>query len=116
MTVAREEVFGPVMSVLTYDNVDDAVELANDTSYGLHGGIFTSDLARGLEVAKRVVTGTITINAYGTHPSAPFGGVKDSGVGREHGPEGIATFCELKTYVIPKDLYQTLAASGLPEG
>jgi betaine-aldehyde dehydrogenase len=116
MRIAREEIFGPVMSVIPYESVEEAVEIANDTDYGLHGGVFTSDLERGLAVAKQVRTGTITVNSYGTNPSAPFGGVKASGMGREHGAEGIGAFLETKTYVVPAALYETLDARGVPQG
>jgi aldehyde dehydrogenase (NAD+) len=115
MTVAREEIFGPVMCVIPYSSVEEAISIANDSDFGLHGGVFTTDPERGLNVAKQVVTGSITINRHGANPSAPFGGVKMSGVGREHSIEGIDAFCETKTYVIPPEFYDSLKATGIPE-
>ena len=88
-TVAREEIFGPVLSVIPYDTVDDAVAIANDSEYGLGGSVWTSDHARGLEVARRVQTGTIGINGYANDPGfAPFGGVKASRHGSRARPRG----------------------------
>jgi len=116
MTVAREEIFGPVMSVIPYDSVEEAVAIANHSDFGLHGGVFTTDPERGLAVAKQVVTGSIAINRHGTNPSAPFGGVKMSGMGREHGAEGIGSFLETKTYVLPPEMYDSMKASGTREG
>jgi aldehyde dehydrogenase (NAD+) len=115
MTVAQEEIFGPVMSVIRYSDLDDAVRIANATQYGLHGGVFTTKPEAGLELAKRVVTGTIGINRFSTNPSAPFGGVRMSGIGREHGVEGIAAFCETKTYVVPADVYDSMKERGIEE-
>jgi betaine-aldehyde dehydrogenase len=104
------------MSVIAYDTVDEAIAIANDSEYGLHGGVFTTDLERGLDVARQIETGTITINSYSTNPSAPFGGVKNSGIGREHGPEGIGAFLETKSYVIPQALFTTLSERMTPWG
>jgi acyl-CoA reductase-like NAD-dependent aldehyde dehydrogenase len=81
-TIAQEEIFGPVLSVISYHDVDDAVRIANDSPFGLGGTVWTSDPDRGAAVAQRVQTGTIGINAYVPDPAAPFGGVKDSGLGR----------------------------------
>jgi aldehyde dehydrogenase (NAD+) len=116
MRVAQEEIFGPVMSVMAYEDVDDAVAIANSTAFGLHGGVFTSDPERGLRVAERVRTGTIAINGFGVSPATPFGGVGDSGVGREQGIEGVEAFLETKAYALPPELYDSLAARGIPLG
>ncbi len=97
MTIAQEEIFGPVLCSIPYDTVDDAVRIANDSEYGLSGSVWTADAERGLDVARRVRTGTFNINTFAVDPVAPFGGFKNSGVGREFGPEGLAAFCELKT-------------------
>lgn len=97
MRIAREEIFGPVASILTYDSVDEAIAIANDSEYGLHGGVFTTDPERGLDVARRIRAGTFSINSYTYNTEAPFGGVKGSGVGRDTGPEGVDAFYELKT-------------------
>ena len=91
-TIAQEEIFGPVLAVIAYDDIDDAVRLANDSDFGLGGSVWTTDVERGEDVARRVQTGTIGINAYLPDPAAPFGGVKGSGLGRELGPEGMAAY------------------------
>jgi betaine-aldehyde dehydrogenase len=96
MRIAQEEIFGPVLSVIPYDDVDDAVRIANDSAYGLGGTVFTRDSAAGLDVARRIRTGTIGVNTYTMDFAAPFGGVKDSGIGREFGPEGLSEYTELK--------------------
>jgi betaine-aldehyde dehydrogenase len=104
MTIAQEEIFGPVLSVIAYDDEDDAVRIANDSDYGLSGSVWTSDVERGIGVAKRVRTGTYGINSFGTlDMKSPFGGYKASGVGRELGPEGLSAYCEAKTIVLPMD-------------
>ncbi|KZF13325.1 aldehyde dehydrogenase [Rhodococcus sp. EPR-157] len=95
--IAQEEIFGPVLSIIQYDNDDDAVQIANDSDYGLGGTVWTSDPDRGLEVARRVRTGTIGINRYLPDPSSPFGGIKDSGIGRELGPDALGNFQNFKS-------------------
>jgi acyl-CoA reductase-like NAD-dependent aldehyde dehydrogenase len=97
ITIAQEEIFGPVLSVIPYGDVDDAVRIANDVDYGLGGSVWTADPERGLDVAKRVHTGTFGINAYLPDPTAPFGGIKASGLGRELGPEGLAAYQLVKS-------------------
>ena len=102
MKSSREEIFGPVVSVIDYDGDEStAVSIANDSEYGLHGAVFTDDLERGLDVARRVRTGTFTINGFGLDPSIPFGGYKQSGIGREGGPLGLASFLETKALFLP---------------
>jgi aldehyde dehydrogenase (NAD+) len=96
-TLVREEVFGPVLVVLPYDTVDDAVRIANDSPYGLGGTIWTGDEQRGLEIARRVETGSIGLNFYNVDLASPFGGVKASGLGRELGPEGLAAYVSYKS-------------------
>ncbi|MCI4675871.1 aldehyde dehydrogenase [Candidatus Mycolicibacterium alkanivorans] len=105
-TVAREEIFGPVLSLIPYTDVDEAVQIANDSDYGLGGTVWSSDPERAVEVARRVQTGTIGINQYLPDPTAPFGGVKASGLGRELGPEGLAA------YENQKSIYLSAPASG----
>ena len=98
MTIAQEEIFGPVLVVIPYDDDDDAVRIANDSSYGLSGQITGGDLARAKAVARRIRTGTLGINGgvwYGA--DAPFGGYKGSGIGRQCGIEGLEIFTETKT-------------------
>ncbi len=96
-TIAREEIFGPVLAVIPYDGIDDAVGIANDSDYGLGGSVWTADPQRGEAVARRVQTGSIGINHYTIDPAAPFGGVKASGLGRELGPEGLAAYLQLQS-------------------
>lgn len=96
-TIAQEEIFGPVLSIIKYSDEDDAVAIANDSEYGLGGSVWTADPQRGAEFARRVQTGTIGVNAYVNEPAAPFGGVKASGMGRELGPEGLAPFQLVKS-------------------
>jgi aldehyde dehydrogenase (NAD+) len=100
-TIAQEEVFGPVVSVLAYDTVDDAVRIANDSDFGLSGSVFTADVSAGIDIARRVRTGTYTVNSFALEFAAPFGGYKQSGVGRELGPEGLAAYLESKSISLP---------------
>jgi len=101
MKICREEIFGPVGSVIAYDDEDEAVRIANDSNYGLAGGVFTADPERGRAIASRIRAGTIGINSLGVAHCLPFGGYKDSGIGRCHGPEGFAEFFETKTIGLP---------------
>jgi acyl-CoA reductase-like NAD-dependent aldehyde dehydrogenase len=97
MTIAQEEIFGPVVSFISYDSIDDAVTKANDTIYGLHGAVYTADSEKGYEVARRMRSGSITVNGMVVDPKMPFGGFKQSGLGREGGIEGLDPYFELKT-------------------
>jgi aldehyde dehydrogenase (NAD+) len=101
MTIAQEEIFGPVLCIIAYDTDADAVRIANDTVYGLAGSVWTADVPRGRAIAAQIRTGTYGINWYALDPTAPFGGYKNSGVGREYGPEGVAHFCQLKSVLMP---------------
>jgi len=104
MTIAQEEIFGPVLSVIGYDRPEDAVRIANDSDYGLSGSVWTTDVEAGIDVARQVRTGTYGINAFGTLDMRnPFGGFKASGVGRELGPEGLSAYLETKSIVLPGD-------------
>jgi aldehyde dehydrogenase (NAD+) len=96
MRIAQEEIFGPVISAIAFEDVDDAVAIANDSTYGLSGSVWTADAEAGLDIAKRVRTGTFNVNGFMLEPCAPFGGFKQSGVGREGGPEGLAAYLEDK--------------------
>ena len=101
MTIAREEIFGPVMSVLSFDTEDEAIARANSTAFGLSAGVFTRDLARGHRVAGRLQAGPCWINTYNLTPvEMPFGGVKMSGVGRENSREAIAHWSEVKSVYV----------------
>ncbi|MFC7388416.1 aldehyde dehydrogenase [Sphaerisporangium rhizosphaerae] len=98
MRIAREEIFGPVLSVIEYQDEEDAVRIANDSEYGLSGTVWTADTDHGMDVARRVRAGTYGVNMMNTmEPSTPFGGFKASGVGRELGPEGLAGYLEYKS-------------------
>jgi aldehyde dehydrogenase (NAD+) len=101
MKIAREEIFGPVISILPYEGDDQAVRIANDSDYGLSGSVWSGDTERGLGVARRVRTGNYGVNGFGMEFSAPFGGFKSSGVGRELGPEGLRAYLEPKTIHLP---------------
>jgi betaine-aldehyde dehydrogenase len=101
MRIAREEIFGPVLSVIPYDGDDEAVTIANDSDYGLAGSVWTADLARGEAIARQVRTGMIGVNGFRPDFSMPFGGVKASGIGREFGPEGLETYTEAKALYRP---------------
>jgi betaine-aldehyde dehydrogenase len=104
MTIAREEIFGPVLVVLPYRTEDEAVAIANDSIYGLGGAVYTSDPDRGLAIASRVRTGTCAINSgLPAGGGGPFGGYKHSGLGRERGPEGLEAFLQLKSVTFPAD-------------
>ncbi|MEV6223814.1 aldehyde dehydrogenase [Nocardia fluminea] len=100
-TIAREEIFGPVLAVIPYDDDADAVRIANDSDYGLGGTVWTSDVERGKDIARRVRTGSVGVNGYTMDHGAPFGGVKASGLGRELGPEGLAAYQQLKSIYVP---------------
>ncbi|WP_204171601.1 aldehyde dehydrogenase family protein [Staphylococcus sp. GDY8P100P] len=97
MTIAQEEIFGPVMSVITYNDLDEAIAIANDTKYGLAGYVYGENLDNLRKVARSVEAGTIEINEAGRKPDLPFGGYKQSGIGREWGDFGIEEFLEVKS-------------------
>ncbi len=105
MRVAREEIFGPVLCLIAYDGDGDAVRIANDSPYGLSGGVWSADPARALGIARQVRTGSIAINgSYPPFPLVPFGGFKESGLGRELGPEGLAGYLEPRSIGLPESL------------
>jgi aldehyde dehydrogenase (NAD+) len=96
MTIAREEIFGPVLSIIAYRDDDDAIAIANDTPYGLHAYVFGADLARANRVASEIVAGRVFVNGLYDAPEAPFGGFKQSGIGREFGVFGFEEYLEPK--------------------
>jgi aldehyde dehydrogenase (NAD+) len=99
MTIAREEIFGPVLIVIPFDGDDEAVRMANDNQYGLGGYVTSSNEERALAVGRQLRAGTVSINGGVTYgPDAPFGGYKASGVGRQNGIEGFQQYTEVKTY------------------
>jgi len=102
MTIAREEIFGPVVSVIPYRDVADAIRIANDSIYGLNGAVFTNDVEQAYDVARGVLTGTFAQNEFKIDFALPFGGFKQSGIGRECGPEGLLPYLELKTVHLPR--------------
>jgi len=97
MTIAQEEIFGPVLSILPYDTEDEAVEIANDTIYGLAGGVWSGDADRAMRVARRMRTGQVDVNGGKYNSLAPFGGYKQSGIGRELGEFGLEEYFQVKS-------------------
>jgi len=96
MTIAQEEIFGPVLSIIPYDSEEEAVEIANDTVYGLAGGVWAGDKEHAERVARRLRSGQVEVNGGGFNPLAPFGGYKQSGIGRELGKYGLEEYLEVK--------------------
>jgi aldehyde dehydrogenase (NAD+) len=98
MRIAQEEVFGPILSVIKFRDEDHAVEIANDSSYGLGSGVWTSDIARAFRMSERIQAGTVWVNAYrAVSYMSPFGGYKDSGIGRENGIDAIREYLQVKS-------------------
>jgi len=100
MTVAQEEIFGPVVVLIPYDDEEDAIRIANDSDYGLSGSVFTADVAHGFDVARRIRAGTYSVNTFAADFNSPFGGYKRSGLGREHGIAGLEGYLLTKTISI----------------
>jgi aldehyde dehydrogenase (NAD+) len=96
MTIAQEEIFGPVLCVIAYGSEDEAIRIANDSKYGLHAGVIGTDVARARRVASQIRSGRVVINGMIDDPQAPWGGFKYSGVGREYGRYGIEAFLETR--------------------
>jgi aldehyde dehydrogenase (NAD+) len=101
MRIAREEIFGPVLTVIPYTDVKDAVRIANDSDYGLAGSVWTADTELGMDIARTVRAGTYGVNQYTMDFMAPFGGFKGSGIGREFGHEGLDHYTEIKAIIPP---------------
>ncbi|MEO8603938.1 MAG: aldehyde dehydrogenase [bacterium] len=101
MRIAREEIFGPVVAIIPYEDEADALRIANDSDYGLSGSVWTADVDHGVDIARSVRTGTYTVNGFAMEFTAPFGGFKASGIGRELGPEGLSAYLEPKTINLP---------------
>ncbi|GAB3926149.1 aldehyde dehydrogenase family protein [Larkinella terrae] len=96
MRIAREEIFGPVLCILSYKTVDEAIDIANDTVFGLHAYISSKNLVKARQVAERIEAGRVAINEFSHDLIAPFGGYKQSGIGREYGEYGLEAFVEAK--------------------
>jgi aldehyde dehydrogenase (NAD+) len=96
MTIAREEIFGPVLAVIPYEDEHDAIDMANDSRYGLSGCVYSGSLDHAIAVASKLRTGQVHLNGASADFTAPFGGYKQSGNGREWGPEGLDEFLETK--------------------
>jgi aldehyde dehydrogenase (NAD+) len=101
MSIAREEIFGPVLSVIPFDGEQEAVRLANDTDYGLAATVWTSDVRRAMRMTRAIKAGTVGVNGYQLEPNSPFGGFRQSGLGREGGRAAIESYTELKTVLLP---------------
>jgi len=99
MAIARDEIFGPVLAIIAYDDEEEAIAIANDTDYGLSAYIATGDLARGARVAARIDSGRVMVNTLTHEPKAPFGGFKQSGLGRENGVLGLEPYLEPKAII-----------------
>jgi aldehyde dehydrogenase (NAD+) len=99
MTIAEEEIFGPVLCVIAYDSEDEAIRIANDSKYGLHASVLSTDLQRARRVASQIRAGRVVINGMTDDPQAPWGGFKYSGVGREYGRYGIEAFLEPRAII-----------------
>ena len=101
-TIAQEEIFGPVLAVIPYEDEEDAIRIANNSKYGLSGAVSSASLDRALKVARRIRSGTVAVNGgFWFGPDSPFGGYKQSGLGREHGLEGFEAYLETKTLGLP---------------
>lgn len=100
MRIAQEEIFGPVLAVIPYGDESEAIAIANDSPYGLSGSVWSADNARATDIARKVDTGTISVNGFMIEFCSPFGGYKDSGLGRELGPEGLSHYLEMKSIML----------------
>lgn len=103
MTIAKEEIFGPVMSIIKFKTIDDVIERANNSQYGLGAGIVTKNIDNALKLSNGLRAGTVYVNCYDVFDAnTPFGGFKDSGIGRELGPHGLKGYLESKTVIIKR--------------
>ena len=101
MTIAREEIFGPVQSIFKFKTLDEVIDRCNDTTYGLAAGVFTKDINKAITFAHSVDAGSLWVNTYlAIRPQTPFGGYKQSGFGREFGEEGLHEYLEVKTVCV----------------
>jgi len=102
--VAQQEVFGPVTCVIEYEDHDDAIRIANDTKFGLAASVYSDDPEEAVDIARQIRAGSVAINTAGVSMTEPFGGMKQSGWGRECGPEGVFEFTQLKQIVLSSSL------------
>ena len=103
MTIAKEEIFGPVMSILKFKNIDEVIERANNSNYGLGAGVVTKSIDNALKISNGIRAGTVYVNCYDVFDAnTPFGGFKDSGVGRELGEAGLKNYLETKTVIMKR--------------
>lgn len=116
MRVAQEEIFGPVACIIPYDTEQEAIAIANDSRYGLGGSVYSRDPLHALEVAQQIDAGHVAINRHGVPQNVPFGGVKHSGIGREHGIEGYDSFLEYKVYPMSREVAARVRAERLATG
>lgn len=117
MRVSREEIFGPVASLIPHRGEDDAVRIANDSELGLAGSVFTQDAAHGFDIARRMRTGTFSVNTFAADLGSPFGGLKKSGLGREHGPDAVQEYLVTRTISIdPSQELPEPVVAGIPHG
>lgn len=101
MTIAREEIFGPVMSILKFSDLDEVITRANNSPYGLASGVFTGNMKNALRVSREMESGVVYVNSWISHgPATPFGGFKQSGIGRELGLQGLEAYLETKSVII----------------
>jgi len=101
MTIAKEEIFGPVMSIMKFKDVDEVIQRANNSNYGLGAGVVTKDISKALKLANGLRAGTVYVNCYDVFDAnTPFGGFKDSGIGRELGQHGLHNYLETKTVIM----------------
>ena len=112
--IAREEIFGPVLVVVPVDDVEQAVQVANDSDYGLSGAVWAGDVEQAIAVARRLRTGQVSVNGGRFNVLAPFGGFKRSGVGRELGEHGLAEYFELVSLQLPGDAPSTTSVTTAP--
>ena len=102
-TIAKEEIFGPVMAVMKFKTIDEVIERANNSNYGLGAGVVTKDISNALKISNALRTGTVYVNCYDVFDAnTPFGGFKDSGIGRELGPHGLKAYLETKTVIMKR--------------
>src|ERR1700733_4635642 len=101
MRIAKEEIFGPIMSILKFKTIDEVIKRANDSEYGLGAGVVTKNIENALKISNGLRAGTVYVNCYDVFDAnTPFGGFKDSGIGRELGEYGLRNYCETKTVII----------------